>query len=439
VSRRTPGGTGSDRHGPAAGAAAGAPAERVVTVAAGPLDTKAGSALRRVEVPEVRQLRYDVSERPFLVPFETTRACDLACAHCRAEAQSACDPDELSTAEVTGVLDDLAAAGSPRPIVVLTGGDPFKRADLRELIAHGSTLGLAMAVSPSGTPLATEANLASVRVAGAGVVSFSLDGAGPDTHDSFRGVPGSFDLTVAACRAARRVGLRLQVNTTLTADTVDELPETVRLVRDLDAGLWSVFFLVPTGRGRQLGTLGPDEIEDVLHLLAEASSTMALKTTEAPQYRRVLHQRAAPGAEAASGERGPLYHRLHDRFHQMLNEVPPTVTPGSTHNGGHPGGVSRRAPLAVGDGNGVVFVSHVGEVFPSGFLPLAAGNVRDRPLTELYRTSPLLRSLRDRDRLGGDCGRCEFRHVCGGSRAQAYAATGDPMAADPNCPYRPGG
>jgi radical SAM protein with 4Fe4S-binding SPASM domain len=295
-----------------------------------------------------------------------------------------------------------------------------------------------MAVSPSGTPLATEENLAGVRAAGAGVVSFSLDGAEAVTHDAFRGVPGSFALTVAACRAARRVGLRLQVNTTMTAATVDELPETARLVRDLDAGLWSVFFLIPTGRGRTLGALEPSEVEDVLHLLAEASATMTLKTTEAPQYRRVLHQRAGKGEVGSAGGRGPLYHRLHDRMQEVLAEGPP-VSRASSRTTGHPGGQARRAPLAVGDGSGVVFVSHTGEVFPSGFLPLAVGNVRDRSVTELYRTSPLLRALRDRDRLGGTCGRCEFRQVCGGSRAQAYAATGDPLAADPNCPYSPGG
>ena len=335
------------------------------------------------------------------------------------------------------MLDDLATAGSPRPIVVLTGGDPFKRADLRTLIDHGATAGLAMAVSPSGTPLATESNLAGVRAAGAGVVSFSLDGARPETHDAFRRVPGSFDLTVAACRSARRVGLRLQVNTTLTRDTVDELPDTVRLVRDLDAGLWSVFFLVPTGRGRQLGALDADEVEDVLHLLAEASSTLTLKTTEAPQYRRVLHQRAL--GDTDPDRRGPLYHRLHGRLHEALAEAPPSSGVPAARRGGHPGSGARRAPLAVGDGSGVVFVSHVGDVYPSGFLPLTVGNVRERPLTELYRTSPLLRSLRDRDGLGGRCGRCEFRQVCGGSRAQAYAATGDPLAADPNCAYRPAG
>jgi radical SAM protein len=397
----------------------------------------AGPAQRRVEVPEVRRLRYDIDRRPFLVLFETTRACDLACSHCRAEAQPVGHPDELSTAEVTAVLDDLAKAGAPRPIVVLTGGDPFKRADLRQLVVHGSALGLAMAVSPSGTPLATEGNLAGVRAAGAGVVSFSLDGADAAAHDAFRGVPGSFDLTVEACRSARRVGLRLQVNTTITAGTVDQLPETARLVREVDAGLWSVFFLVPTGRGRRLGALDAEEVEDVLHLLAEAAATVTLKTTEAPQYRRVLHQRAGRPPADAAGRRGALYHRLHGRLRDVLAEGPSTRPhPGA---GGPRSGRSRRAPLAVGDGSGVVFVSHVGTVFPSGFLPLAVGNVRDRPLTEIYRTSPVLRLLRDRDRLGGACGRCEFRQACGGSRAQAFAATGDPMAADPNCPYVPGG
>ena len=389
----------------------------------------------RIEVPEVRSLRYDVDQRPFLVLFETTRACDLACTHCRAEAQPQRDPCELSTSEVTAVLDDLAATGSPRPIVVLTGGDPFKRADLRELVAHGAEAGLAMAVSPSGTPLATEANLAAVRSAGAGAVSFSLDGPEAATHDAFRGVPGSFALTVEACRAARRVGLRLQVNSTVTAATVDSLPEMAGLVRDLGAGLWSVFFLVSTGRGRQLDALGPEEIEDVLHLLADASATLAIKTTEAPQYRRVLHERAEAVLDGSPIRHGPLYRRLHGRMTGVLAGARRAVP--ARPSGGADPNRSRRAPLAVGDGSGVVFVSHIGEVFPSGFLPLVVGNVREQPLTEIYRTSPVLRSLRDRDGLGGRCGACEFRVVCGGSRSQAYAATGDPLSEDPNCSYRP--
>ncbi|MGO8872864.1 MAG: TIGR04053 family radical SAM/SPASM domain-containing protein [Acidimicrobiales bacterium] len=408
-----------------------------MTVANHPIVRRPGPANARVEVPEVRSLHYDLDERPFLVLLETTRACDLACTHCRAEAQSERDPCELTTAEVTEVLDDLAGIGSPRPIVVLTGGDPFKRDDLTELIAHGSAAGLAMAVSPSGTPLATEVNLAAVRAAGAGAVSFSLDGPEAATHDAFRGVPGSFALTVDACRAALRVGLRLQVNSTITASTVDTLPEMARLVRELGAGLWSVFFLVPTGRGRQLGALGPDEIEDVLHLLADASASMPLKTTEAPQYRRVLHQRALASPDGSTGERGALYHRLHDRLLAVLEQTGGLPTTRPLH--GEDPTRSRRAPLAVGAGSGVVFVSHTGEVFPSGFLPLAVGNVRERPLTEHYRMSPVLRGLRDRDRLGGKCGRCEFRQVCGGSRSQAFAATGDPMDEDPNCGYQPAG
>jgi len=414
-------------------------------VTAEPSDTTRAKAAPPVReaIPEVRRLRYDVDERPFLVLFETTRACDLACQHCRAEAQSAPHRDELTTAEVTGVLDDLAGNGAPRPIVVLTGGDPFKRSDLRHLVDHGSSLGLAMAVSPSGTPLATESNLAGLREAGSGAVSFSLDGASSATHDAFRQVPGSFALSVAACRAAVRVGLRLQVNSTITAATVDELPEMARLVRELGATLWSVFFLVPTGRGRQLEALGPDGTEDVLHLLAEASATMALKTTEAPQYRRVLHQQTACDSGAWPSARGPIYHRLHDRLATALrprtgastDRCDDVGTTTASHAGSGSG--ARRPPLAVGDGRGVVFVSHTGEVFPSGFLPAPVGSVRDRPLTEIYRTSPLLQALRDRDRLGGRCGRCEFRQVCGGSRAQAYAATGDPLAEDPTCPYQP--
>jgi radical SAM protein len=381
------------------------------------------------QVPGVRRLHFDLDTRPFLVLFEVTRACDLSCRHCRAEAQPERHPDELTTAEVTGVLDDLAGVGAPRPIVVLTGGDPFKRADLRRLVEHGSSLGLAMAVSPSGTPLATEANLGGLRAAGAGAVSFSLDGAAADVHDAFRRVPGSFDLTVEACRAARRVGLRLQVNSTVTAATVEELPEMARLVGELGAGLWSVFFLVPTGRGRRLGALDAEGTEDALHLLADASEVLSLKTTEAPQFRRVLHQRAA----GAGVDRGALYRRLQPRLEASL------ARRRDEHPRGHApaGHGSRRAPLAVGDGRGVVFVSHTGQVFPSGLLPLAVGNVREAPLTEIYRTAPLLRALRDGDRLGGRCGRCEFRRVCGGSRSQAFAATGDPLAEDPTCSYQP--
>ncbi len=382
----------------------------------------------------LRVLKLDVASRPFLVLFELTRACDLACRHCRAEAIRTRHPDELRTGEVTAVLDDLAALGPPRPIVVLTGGDPFKRPDLAEVVGHGAAHGLAMAVAPSGTPLATRDRLWERRRAGARVVSFSIDGAGPVGHDAFRGVEGSYRRTLEACRDALEVGLRLQVNTTVTTGTVGELPGILELVRQLGASLWSVFFLVATGRGRELTSLSAEETEDVLHFLFDASALVPLKTTEAPQYRRVVVARA--GTAMAPPGRGPLYRSLGTALAEVVERDAPSCNrPGaSAAPGTQP---AFRPPLAVGEGRGVVFVSHTGEVSPSGFLPLVAGNVRDRPLTAIYREAALFRALRDPDRLGGRCGRCELRRVCGGSRARAFATHGDPLAEDPACPYVP--
>ncbi|MHB1787653.1 MAG: radical SAM protein, partial [Acidimicrobiales bacterium] len=206
-------------------------------------------------MPGLRRLHFDLGARPFLVLFELTRSCGLACRHCRADAVSARHPDELSTKEVRAVLDDLSSLGAPRPIVVFTGGDPLCRADLVALVRHGARAGLSIAVSPAGTPLASRGRLAALRHAGAGAVSFSLDGASPAAHDGFRRVTGSFAWTLAGCQAAQAVGLRLQINTTVSAETVSELPAICRLVAELGANLWSVFFLVPTGRARSLRAL----------------------------------------------------------------------------------------------------------------------------------------------------------------------------------------
>ncbi len=409
-----------------------------------------------------RQLHFDRGARPFLVLWELTRACDLACIHCRAESRSWRDPDELSTAEVTKVLDDLAALGAPRPIVVLTGGDPFKRPDLADIVSYGTKLSLRMAVSPSGTPLATRRNLAELRLAGATAVSFSIDGASAESHDSFRRVPGSFDLTVNACREAVDLGFHLQVNTTVTSETVDQLPGILRLVSSIPAGLWSLFFLIPTGRGRLLAPLSAEQIEDVLLFLAEISEIMPVKSTEAPQFRRILVQREA-GYDMVPST--PLYSKLMKAVEDMLPSgtsghggdsssaagIPNSISAGipgrirsdkgnlgdgrSSSNSVH-GGHTRR-PLVVGDGYGVVFISHTGEVLPSGFLPMVAGNVRDSSIVTIYRESELLNLLRLPSGYGGRCGICEYRDICGGSRAQAFAVYGDPLAEDPNCPFRP--
>ncbi len=380
--------------------------------------------------PSVRRLHFDVGSRPFLVLIELTRACDLACRHCRAESVPERDPRELTTAELTALLDDLASLGAPRPRVVFTGGDPFHRPDLEQLVRHGASAGLSIAVSPAGTPRATPERFGALRRAGAVAASLSIDGAGPSTHDGFRRVDGSFDWTLQACRAAVAAGLRLQVNTTVSRETVADLPGIARLVTDLAVGMWSVFFMVPVGRAQQLQPLGPDETEDVLHFLHELAPRVPLKTTEAPAYRRVLLE--GEGAGNSAWRPGPLFDGLHERLMAIWPDMPGAT--GASHRG-HAG--RRRAPLSVGDGRGVVFVSHVGDVQPSGFLPLVAGNVRDRPLTNLYRDSPLLRSLRDPGRLGGRCGRCDYVDSCGGSRAQAYGRSGDPLGEDASCAYVP--
>lgn len=380
---------------------------------------RAGTASR-----PIRTLRHDVAERPFIVIWEVTRACQLVCAHCRADAQHHPHPDELTTEEGKRLLDQLASYDPPRPIVVLTGGDPFERPDLAELVAHGTAVGLHVSISPSVTPRLIPQRLAELRAAGAHAVSLSLDGATAATHDGFRGVPGVYDATLVAAKQVREAGFRLQVNSTVTRGNVGELPALLRTVVQLDASLWSVFFLVPTGRGEQLESLTADEVEEVLHWLHDVGDHVPLKTTEAPHFRRVALQRAAVDDLDAAFPPGPLRQQLRADTVRLL---------GSLHGSRR----GARPPLDVNAARGFAFVDHLGAVHPSGFLPFGAGSVRDQAFPHLYRDAPLLRRLRDPDLLGGRCGRCEFREVCGGSRSRAFAVTGDPMAEDPSCAYEP--
>jgi len=326
----------------------------------------------------VRHLRFDLSARPFLVLFEVTRACDLACRHCRAEAAPDPDPDELSTQEVLGVLDDLASLGAPRPIVVLTGGDPLRRTDLLTLVRHGAAAGLAMSVAPAGTPRAGQSVSRALRAAGVRRISLSLDGATAATHDRFRGSLGSFSWTLAACAAARHAGLQVQLNTTVSAETVDQLPQLLALALRLEVSLWSLFFLVSVGRGQALEPVGPEAVSDVLEFLYDlAAPRLAVKTTEAPAYRRVLLQHAQPDRWPAPSH-GAQYHALRRQAEELLGDHP--VAPHASPR--------RRPPLAVGDGRGVVFVAHNGDVQPSGFLPLVVGNVRATRLERALRHRP---------------------------------------------------
>jgi radical SAM protein len=368
-------------------------------------------------------MHHDASERPFIVIWEVTRACQLVCTHCRADAIRTRNSLELTTDEGRRLLDGLASFGPPRPLVVLTGGDPFERPDLPELVAHGTRIGLSMALSPSVTDHLTRSVLVELREAGAKAVSLSLDGATAEGHDAFRGVEGVFDATLDAARTVREVGLRLQINTTVTAGNVLELPRMLRSVLDLGADLWSVFFLVPTGRGKRLEPLTAGEEEEALHWLHDVSRLVAIKTTEAPHYRRVAIQRTGVKALDQVFAVGPLRSQLRRDTAELLTGREPSRPP--------------RPPIDVNSGRGFAFVDHVGVVYPSGFLPIAVGSVRDQSFPEIYRGSELLRELRNPDAFGGRCGQCEFRNVCGGSRSHAFATAGDPLAEDPSCLYQP--
>jgi AdoMet-dependent heme synthase len=352
---------------------------------------------------------------PFIVIWETTRACALACVHCRAEAIPQREPEELTTEEGCRLIDRVAAFDTPPPILVLTGGDPLRRPDIVDLVAHARGRGITVSLTPSGTGAATEARLRALRDAGLGRLAVSLDGATADAHDAFRGVHGSHRQTMRIISQARALGLPLQVNTTVCRQTVDALPALVPQIEALQPTLWALFFLIPVGRAQAEWALSADKIEGVLHwaaALAERAS-FGVKTTEASHYVRV----AAVRRRAAGPDR-PVPVRTDSRAAARPDAI-------------------GRSDRAVTDGNGFVFVDHRGQICPSGFLPIPVANVRERDLVAVYREDALFTALRDPTRLGGRCGRCEYRGRCGGSRARAYAATGDPLGEDPGCAYEP--
>jgi radical SAM protein with 4Fe4S-binding SPASM domain len=277
-------------------------------------------------------------------------------------------------------------------------------------------------MTPSGTPLMTPDVVRRLADAGLARLAVSLDGSSPAVHDRFRGVDGSWEWTVRMLRAARELGLSTQVNTTVSRHNLDDLEALIGLMGGLGIALWSVFFLVPTGRARPQDIATPGEFEAVFNRLYDLSKTAPfdIKSTAAPQFRRVVLQRQVSERKVAEGG----------------SRAAPLVA-GSGFAVSGADGIGRAAK-GVTDGRGFLFVSHTGEIQPSGFLPLSAGNVRTHDLVDTYRESELFRALRDPDRLGGKCGACEFRNVCGGSRGRAYAMTGDPLEADPFCAYVPG-
>lgn len=387
-------------------------------------------------------------QAPMIVIWEITRACALACQHCRADAMTKRHPLELTFEEGCQIMDQVKELGSP--IFVLTGGDPFLRKDFDDLVRYGTSIGLRVSASPSGTRLANREAMQKAADAGLRRVQFSLDGATPESHDAFRGVKGSFQWTIDGLRFAREAGMEVQIGTTVSRHSVGELKEIAKIVQEMECSLWSLFFLIPVGRGQTGAMISPEEGEEVLEWLHSLIGKVpfAIKTTEAPFFRRVVAQHGGqmhmPLMAAAGGAPHPAFEpaRRAAGLSSAPAPNPQVASPAPSKDLASPApGLAMPGKIAsfgINDGKGFVFIDHLGDVHPSGFLPIPAGNIREQDLGRIYRESPLFRSLRDADQLKGKCGLCEFRELCGGSRARAYGMTGDYLESDPSCVYIPG-
>lgn len=366
----------------------------------------------------MRPAAHSYDQSPLLVFWEITKACPLACAHCRARAQHGPAPGELTSTEALAFVRDLAGFGAPSPILVLTGGDPLARPDLFELIDAARAQGTKVALAPAVSDALAGPTLDRLRDAGVRAISISLDGASSATHDGIRNVRGHFDRTLACLDALVAKGFMVQVNTTVMARNAEELADVAALLARAGVHVWEVFFLVQVGRGTAVAELDASGCEDVAHFLYDAAGYgFVVRTVEAPFFRRVLHERL----DGRARELGPLYRRLSARLAAAL---------------GNPSSAPKATSAGTRDGNGIVFVAHDGAVSPAGFLPLELGNVREESIVAIYRDHPLLGSIR-RAELHGRCGACEWRALCGGSRSRAFAASGDPLGEDPACVHVP--
>ena len=334
-----------------------------------------------------------------------TRACSLACRHCRAEAIPFSDPSQLSEAEGSRLLEQIAGFGNPIPHLVLTGGDPLERYDLYHLIEEAVKRGISTSITPAATPKLTPQVVSKLRDHGIESLGLSLDGSSPERHDAIRRISGCFDTTMRAARAAAECRIPVQVNTLVSQETVDDLPAIYELLKANTIMRWSLFFLISIGRGSVLQELSPEHAEQLMEWIYDLSkdSPFAIKTTEAPSFRRVALQKMRSEQRTTAEIRSSSVFRA----------------------------------FGIRDGNGIVFVSHDGDIYPSGFLPLRTGNVRENDLSEIYGCSQIFQMLREPKEFKGKCGLCEYGTLCGGSRARAFAHAGDVLAEDPLCLYSP--
>ena len=371
----------------------------------------------------------DFNQRPFTVVWETTRACDLACVHCRAEANSERSKDELTFEDAQRLVQSIKVFGAPYPLFILTGGDPAKRCDIFDIIAYARGEGLRVAMTPSATPLITRNAVRRFADAGLVRLALSLDGKDAPTHDRFRGVAGSFNRTLKILDWCGEFGLETQIHTTVTCHVLDDLPAIAEAIGRRGIKLWALFLLIAVGRAarpevRRLN-LNARQFESLFHWLYDLTKRAPFDVTprEGYHYRRVLLQRRA-------AELGVTAEDL------LVNAEKKEWTPTELASSARATRIVR-APLGVNDGKGIVFVSHQGDVQPSGFLNLIGGNVRSESLADIYRNSPVFLRVRDFSQIRGKCGVCEFKNICGGSRSRAFAITGDPMRSDPYCVYQP--
>lgn len=363
---------------------------------------------------------FGFNKKPFLVIWETTRACDLACVHCRASADPDPAPDELNHEEALRLIDEVKQMGTP--ILIFSGGDCLKRKDLPELVAYAKSLRLRTGAIPAVTSALTIDRLKELKDAGLDQIAFSLDAAKAEDHDAFRRTAGVFGRTLECVDQANQIGLRVQINSLINVHNEGQLEELVQWIQNLNIVFWEVFFLVPTGRGQEIPMMSAEKFEEAFEEIYKLhkKADFIIKVTEAPHYRRFFYEQEMKkqdfGADA-------LRRRLD--LPEYLRRI-----------SGPRGGIGR-APAGVNSGKGFMFVSHRGEVMPSGFLPIPAGNIRRKSLTDIYRNAPLFKELRNTSLLKGRCGICPYKEICGGSRARAYAMSGDYLAEDPCCVYQP--
>ncbi|AEA46501.1 TIGR04053 family radical SAM/SPASM domain-containing protein [Archaeoglobus veneficus] len=382
---------------------------------------------------------FDIREKPFIIFWELTRACMLACKHCRARAQKERHPNELTTEEAFNVIEQITEFGKPYPLVVITGGDPLMRDDVFDIVSKATSKGIRTAIAFSGTTLATREKLEKMKDAGIARIAISLDGSRAEIHDYFRGIRGTFETSMEILDMAKELEISRQINTTVTTFNMSDLPKLVKICIEKEVALWDVFFVVPTGRAKAEYMPTAQQFEDILNWLYDVGkeTPLNIKSSAATHLRRIEYMRD----KGIQPEFGELYYELRAKLDEIEDELGIEGNSKPIVAGAHGRSLAAdgiRRMMGITDGRGMFFISHVGEVYPSGFLPIVAGNVRETSLKEIYSKSKIFQDLKDPEKLKGKCGRCEFRYLCGGSRARAYAMTGDYLAAEPRCIYKPG-